>query len=112
MMNEVNYALAYAKQERSIRVVVIDAAGDAFCAGADLSREKSSSNVPKLDFADDISLSLRHIYKPLYARFKDQFLLTLLTANSTHAIAVKDAKFSVFPETKRLVAIYGNGRSI
>ena len=37
MMNEVNYALAYAKQERSIRVVVIDAAGDVFCAGADLS---------------------------------------------------------------------------
>ena len=35
MMNEVNYALAYAKQERSIRVVVIDAAGDVFCAGAD-----------------------------------------------------------------------------
>ena len=33
MMNEVNYALAYAKQERSIRVVVIDAAGDVFVLG-------------------------------------------------------------------------------
>ena len=28
MMNELNYALAYAKQERSIRVVVIAAEGD------------------------------------------------------------------------------------
>ena len=37
MMNELNYALAYAKQERKIRVVVIDAEGDIFCAGADLS---------------------------------------------------------------------------
>ena len=36
MMNELNYALAYAKQEREIRVVVIDAEGDIFCAGADL----------------------------------------------------------------------------
>ena len=35
MMNEINYALAYAKQERSIRVVIIAAAGDIFCAGAD-----------------------------------------------------------------------------
>ena len=30
MMNEINYALAYAKQERSIRVVIIAAAGDIF----------------------------------------------------------------------------------
>ena len=37
MMNELNYAFAYAKQEREIRVVVIAAEGDVFCAGADLS---------------------------------------------------------------------------
>ena len=30
MMNELNYALAYAKQEREIRVVVIDAEGRYF----------------------------------------------------------------------------------
>ena len=30
MMNELNYALAYAKQEREIRVVVVDAEGDIF----------------------------------------------------------------------------------
>ena len=30
MMNELNYALAYAKQEE-IRVIVIDAEGDIFC---------------------------------------------------------------------------------
>ena len=45
MMNEINYALAYAKQERSVRVVIISAKGDIFCAGADLSRSKSESNI-------------------------------------------------------------------
>ena len=38
MLNEINYALAYAKQEKTIRVVVFAARGDIFCAGADLSR--------------------------------------------------------------------------
>ena len=42
MMNELNYALAYAKQEKSVRVVVIDAEGDIFCAGADLNRSESN----------------------------------------------------------------------
>ncbi|MEC9193529.1 MAG: enoyl-CoA hydratase-related protein, partial [Pseudomonadota bacterium] len=28
MMNEINYALAYAKQEKSIRVIIIAAEGD------------------------------------------------------------------------------------
>ena len=46
MVNELNYALAFAKQEREIRVVVIDAEGDIFCAGADLRRVKEESNVP------------------------------------------------------------------
>ena len=48
MVNELNYALAFAKQEREIRVVVIDAEGDIFCAGADLRRAKEESNVPKI----------------------------------------------------------------
>ena len=44
MTNEINYALAYAKQERSIRVVVLAAEGDIFCAGADL-KERSDLSV-------------------------------------------------------------------
>merc|ERR1711965_159201 len=58
MMNEINYALAYAKQETNVRVVIFAAKGDIFCAGADLSRTNSDSNVPKLDNADDISLAI------------------------------------------------------
>jgi len=102
MMNEINYALAYAKQERSIRVIVIAAEGDIFCAGADLSREKSESNVPHLEDANDISLSLRHLYKPVICKIQGSVLAgaLLMLTNATHAIAVKEAKFSA-PEIKR-----------
>jgi len=59
MMNELNYSLAYAKQERSIRVVVIAAEGDVFCAGADLTRAESESNIPKIEGVDDIAVSVK-----------------------------------------------------
>ena len=47
MTNEVNYALAYAKQERSIRVVVLAAEGDIFCAGADLRNMSGKEKAPE-----------------------------------------------------------------
>ena len=102
MMNELNYSLAYAKQERSIRVVVIAAEGDVFCAGADLTRAESESNVTKIEGADDISLSLRHLYKPVICKIQGPVLAgaLLIITNATHAIAVKDAKFSA-PEIHR-----------
>ena len=102
MVNEICYVLAYAKQERSVRVVIIAAEGDIFCAGADLRREKSESNVPKLEGADDISLMLRHLYKPVICKIQGSVLAgaLLMVTNSTHAVAVKDAKFSA-PEILR-----------
>ena len=102
MMNELNYSLAYAKQERSIRVVVIAAEGDVFCAGADLTRAESESNIPKIEGVDDISLSLRHLYKPVICKIQGPVLAgaLLIVTNATHAIAVKDVKFSA-PEIHR-----------
>ena len=102
MMNEICYALAYAKQERSIRVVIIAAEGDIFCAGADLRREESESNVPKLEGSDDISLMLRHLYKPVICKIQGSVLAgaLLMVTNSTHAVAVQEAKFSA-PEILR-----------
>ena len=81
MMNEICYALCYAKQERRIRVVIIAAEGDVFCAGADLKREKAESNVPKIEGSVHAGA-------------------LLMVTNSTHAIAVDDAKFSA-PEILR-----------
>jgi enoyl-CoA hydratase/carnithine racemase len=102
MMNELNYALAYAKQESSIRVVVIAAEGNIFCAGADLTRTKSESNVPKLKNNDDISLSLRHLYKPVICKIQGSVYAgaLLIVSNSTHAIAAKETEFSA-PEIHR-----------
>jgi enoyl-CoA hydratase/carnithine racemase len=102
MMNELNYALAYAKQESSIRVVVIAAEGNIFCAGADLTRTKSESNVPQLKNNNDISLSLRHLYKPVICKIQGSVYAgaLLIVSNSTHAIAVKEAEFSA-PEIHR-----------
>ena len=102
MMNEINYALAFAKQEKAIRVVIFAANGDVFCAGADLSRTDSDSNVPKLENSDDISLSLRHLYKPVICKIQGPVLAgaLLIVANSTHAIAINEATFSA-PEIHR-----------
>ena len=102
MMNELNYSLAFAKQEDSIRVVVLAAKGDIFCAGADLSKSDSESNVPKLSNADDISLSLRHLYKPVICKIQGSVLAgaLLMVTNSTHAISVNTAAFSA-PEIHR-----------
>lgn len=102
MMNEINYALAYAKQERSIRVVVIGAEGDVFCAGADLNRKQIESDVPKIKGSDDISLSIRHLYKPVICKIQGSVHAgaLLMVTNCTHAIAVENAKFSA-PEILR-----------
>ena len=102
MMNELNYALAYAKQESSIRVVVVAAEGNVVCAGADLTRTKSESNVPQLKNNNDISLSLRHLYKPVICKIQGSVYAgaLLIVSNSTHAIAVKEAEFSA-PEIHR-----------
>ena len=102
MMNELNYSLAYAKQERGIRVVIIGATGDIFCAGADLRKAKEESNVPKLEGADDISFSLRRLHKPVICKIQGSVLAgaLLMVTNATHAIAVKEATFSA-PEIHR-----------
>lgn len=108
MASELIYALDYAKQERSIRVVVIAANGDVFCAGGDLrsmsGREGGGpeSNVPKRGEMNDVPVRLRHLYKPVVAQIQGSVLAgaLLIVCNVTHAIAAEHAKFSA-PEIKR-----------
>lgn len=108
MSNELIYALDYAKETRDIRVVVLAAEGDVFCAGGDL-RSMSGragdgpvSNVPKRGETDDISLRLRHINKPVISKIQGPVFAgaLLLVCNSTHAYAAEHAHFSA-PEIKR-----------
>jgi len=108
MTNELIYALDYARQERRIRVVVLAARGNVFCAGGDLRSmsgkkgEKPVSNVPKRGESDDISLRIRHLHKPVIAKIQGSVFAgaLLMVCNATHAIAVDHAEFSA-PEIRR-----------
>ena len=107
MSNELIYAFDYAKQTHEVRVVVLAARGDIFCAGGDLRSMSGGeagpqSNVPKRGETDDISLRLRHLNKPVIAKIQGPVLAgaLLLVCNATHAYAAKEAYFSA-PEIKR-----------
>jgi len=108
MVTELVYALDYARAERGIRVVVLAAKGDVFCAGADLrgmrgdAAEASTSTVPKRGETDDVATRIRHLNKPVIAKIQGSVLAgaLLLVCNATHAIAAHHAKFSA-PEIKR-----------
>lgn len=107
MTNELVYALEYAGQEKSIRVVVIQANGSVFCAGGDLKsmsgeKQETTSTVPARGEALDISLRIRDIYKPVIIKAQGPVLAgaLLMICNATHVIASEDIFFSA-PEIKR-----------
>jgi methylglutaconyl-CoA hydratase len=108
MSNELIYAFDYARDARDVRVVIIAAEGDIFCAGGDLRSMSGAkvdgpvSNVPKRGETDEISLRLRHLNKPVIARIQGPVLAgaLLLVCNATHAFAADHAHFSA-PEIKR-----------
>jgi len=108
MSNELIYAFDYARQTRDIRVVILAAEGNIFCAGGDLRTmsggkvEGPVSNVPKRGETDEISLRLRHMNKPVIAHIQGPVLAgaLLLVCNATHAYAADHAHFSA-PEIKR-----------
>jgi enoyl-CoA hydratase/carnithine racemase len=107
MSNELIYAFDYAKHSAEVRVVILAALGDVFCAGGDLrsmsGKEKGViSNVPKRGESDEISLKIRHLNKPVIAKIQGPVLAgaLLLVCNATHAYAAEDAYFSA-PEIKR-----------
>ena len=118
MGNELAYCLAFAKQDKTIRVVIIQAKGDVFCSGGDLrtmsGEDEAKSNVPRIGGGtEEISLRIRKLNKPVICKIQGSVYAgaLLMVTNSTHAIAVKGATFSA-PEIKRGMAIYGDGRII
>ena len=107
MGNEIAYALSYASQESNVRVVIIQAKGEVFCAGGDLASmsgkvEETVSTVPKTGGFDSISLLIRNINKPVICKIQGSVYAgaLLMVSNATHAIAVNDAKFAA-PEIQR-----------
>ena len=107
MGNEITYALSYASQESNVRVVIIQAKGDVFCAGGDLGgmlgkEKKTTSTVPTLGDTSDISLLIRNLCKPLICKIQGSVYAgaLLMICNATHAIAADHVKFAT-PEIKR-----------
>ena len=107
MANEIIYALKYAAENNQIRVVIIQANGDTFCAGGDLkgmtgAEQLSSSTVPSLGDVEDISLLLRNLNKPVITKIQGNVFAgaLMIVANSTHAISSDDVRFAA-PEIKR-----------
>ena len=107
MGNEITYALSYASQESNVRVVIIQAKGDVFCAGGDLGgmlgkEQKTTSTVPTLGDTSDISLLIRNLCKPLICKIQGSVYAgaLLMICNSSHAIAADHVKFAT-PEIKR-----------
>ena len=107
MSNEIIYALKYANQNDSVRVVVIQANGDTVCAGADLKEmsggaTESQSTVPKLGDVEDISLLIRNLNKPVICKIQGNVFAgaLMIVTNSTHAVANDQAIFAA-PEIKR-----------
>ena len=107
MSNEIIYALKYASQNDSVRVVVIQANGDTFCAGGDLKGMsggtlESQSTVPKLGDVEDISLLIRNLNKPVICKIQGNVFAgaLMIVTNSTHAFANDQAIFAA-PEIKR-----------
>jgi len=108
MITELVYALDYAREAKAVRVVVIAAKGDIFCAGGDLKAMSGQaegavvSNVPKRGESDDIPLRLHHLGKPSIARIQGSVFAgaLLMVCSTTHAIAAEHAQFSA-PEIRR-----------
>lgn len=108
MVNELIYALDYAKSTRAVRVVILAAAGNVFCAGGDLKAMHGAtaagpaSTVPPQGEIDDMVVKLYHLNKPVIAKVQGPVLAgaLLMICNATHVVAVEEAFFSA-PEIKR-----------
>jgi len=107
MLNEIAYAIAYANQETSIWMLVIDAVGDIFCAGADLKAfsgevDENDSTIPEPSERIVIAEVFEQCYKPCIAKVDKPVLAggMLLLTGCTHVIAAEDVYF-VLPEVKR-----------
>lgn len=111
MLNELLYVLAYARQTPSVRVVVLTAVGNVFCAGADLKHwlgdgNETESTVPEIgekdDASDELALAIYTLDKPVIARLNGSVYAggLLMVCNCTHAIAADDIVFCA-PEIKR-----------
>ncbi len=107
MVNEIAYATHYAHFEKKIWVVLIQAKGNIFCAGADLKAmagfiEENNSTIPQPDGEVLIGELFNKIYKPTIAKVTGDVYAGgfFFLAGSNIVVAQDDIKFGL-PEVKR-----------
>lgn len=107
LMNELAFALAHAKYNSNVWVVVIGAEGDVFCAGADL-RSFAGMGTEQVSTIPDPEEPIRmvevfsNLHKPCIGRIHGNVYAGgfMIVSGCTHVIAVENATFSL-PEVKR-----------
>jgi enoyl-CoA hydratase/carnithine racemase len=107
MVNEIAFALQYAKENPSVWTVVIGAEGDVFCSGADLKAfmgmtGEYESSIPKPGEEVLLGELLSAVHKPIIARVHGDVYAGgfFFLAGSTYVVAADDVKLGL-PEVKR-----------
>jgi enoyl-CoA hydratase/carnithine racemase len=107
MVNELAFAIEYARNEKKVWCVVLAAEGDVWCSGADLKAFSGDAEIPHTDVPfcnEEIILGdlFHQLEKPCIAKVHANVFAGgfLLLTGCSHVIAVKDALFGL-PEVKR-----------
>ena len=107
MVHELAFAMSYAKHEKSVWAVVLEAKGDVFCAGADLKAFMGgdtdfTSSIPKPNGEVLIGELFNKVYKPVISKVAGDVFVGgfLFLAGSTHVVAAEGLRFGL-PEVKR-----------
>ncbi len=108
MFNEITFALNYAHYNNDVWLVVLQANGDVFCAGADLKsfagmqEAGKTSTIPEPSAPVAIGDQFNLLHKPCIAKVHANVYAGgfLLVCGCTHVIASENVQFSL-PEVKR-----------
>ncbi len=101
LLSALQHEFARVAEDASVRVVVLAAAGKAFCAGHDLKQMRAS---PSLEYyqklfhqCSDMMLALQHLPVPVIARVQGMATAAgcQLVAMCDLAVAARDARFAV-----------------
>lgn len=107
MVDELAFAMQYAKSNNQIWVVVIEAAGDVFCSGADLKAfmgmvGEFESSIPKAKGEVLLGELFNKVHKPVIARVHGNVFAGgfFFLAGSTYVVAAEHIELGL-PEVKR-----------
>lgn len=107
MVQEIAFAMQFAKQTNSVRAIVINALGDVFCSGADLKAfmgmvGEFDSSIPKSDKEILLGELFNKVHKPVISKIEGNVFAggLFFLAGATYVVCNDDVKIGL-PEVKR-----------